>query len=238
MAEEENGTRAPANPETSAFVPASYTSILEEHNVAHKQRLARREILERIENEEFNGGCKQNAFIAHVAKEGSMGSSLESGDVPVLGNLLRSIGDVDHLTLILHSPGGDGTCVEKIVTICRAQCKHFRVIIPNRAKSAATMISMGADEIVMGHSSEIGPIDAQVPVVVAGIPRYISAQSFIDGRDSILERYKQAMIAREDTRPLLQMLATLDIPFIEECQRMMDFGREVVRNLLIRYMFA
>jgi hypothetical protein len=167
-----------------------------------------------------------------------MGSSLESGDVPVLGSLLRSIGDVDHLTLVLHSPGGDGTCVEKIVTICRAQCKHFRVIIPNRAKSAATMIAMGADEIVMGHSSEIGPIDAQVPVVVAGIPRYISAQSFIDGRDSLLERYKEAKKAKEDTKPFLQMLASLDIPFIEECQRMMDFGREVVRNLLMKYMFA
>jgi ClpP class serine protease len=224
--------------DTAPIGNASYTSILEEHNVADKQRKVRKEILERLEKKEFNGGCENNAVIAHIAKEGSMGSSLESSDVPVLGNLLRSIGDVDHLTLILHSPGGDGTCVEKIVTICRAQCKHFRVIIPNRAKSAATMIAMGADEIIMGHSSEFGPIDAQVPVIVAGIPRYISAQSFIDARDSLLEKFKEAKKNKEDTKPILQMFASLDIPFIEECQRMMDFGRDVVRGLLVKYMFS
>jgi len=187
---------------------------------------------------EFNDGTKNNAVIAQISKEGSMGSSLESSDVPVLGNLLRSVGDVETLTLILHSPGGDGTCVEKLVTICRAQCKKFRVIIPNRAKSAATMIAMGADEILMGHTSELGPIDAQVPVVVAGIPKYISAQSFIDARDTLLTKFDEAKKKKEDARPYLQMLASLDIPFIEECQRMMDFGRDVVRGLLIKYMFA
>ena len=217
---------------------ASYTSILEEHNVAEKQRKARIHLLEEMEKESFNGGCGKNAVVGQISKEGSMGSSLESSDVPVLGNLLRSIGDVDNLTLILHSPGGDGTCVEKVVTICRAQCRNFRVIIPNRAKSAATMIALGADEIIMGPTSEIGPIDAQVPVVVAGIPRYISAQSFIDAREALLEKFKAAKKAKEDTKPYLQMFASLDVPFIEECQRMMDFGRDVVRGLLVKYMFS
>jgi ClpP class serine protease len=238
---DEKGDDAPPitkSSENASVCSASYTSILEEHNIAEKQRKTRKDILERLEKPDFNGNCEKNAVIAHVANEGSIGSSLESGDVPVLGNLLRSIGDVDHLSLILHSPGGDGTCVEKMVTICRAQCKHFRVIIPNRAKSAATMIAMGADEIVMGYCSEIGPIDAQVPVVVAGIPRYISAQSFIDARDSLLEKYKEAKQAKEDTKAYLQMCASLDIPFIEECQRMMDFGRDAVRGMLIKYMFA
>jgi hypothetical protein len=81
--------------DTAPIGNASYTSILEEHNVADKQRKVRKEILERLEKKEFNGGCENNAVIAHIAKEGSMGSSLESSDVPVLGNLLRSIGDAD-----------------------------------------------------------------------------------------------------------------------------------------------
>jgi ATP-dependent protease ClpP protease subunit len=214
----------------------SYTSILEEHNVAEKQREIRKVLLRKMASKEFNNGQKA-AVITHITKEGSMGSGLETGDIPVLGNVLRKVGDVDILNLILHSPGGDGTCVEKFVSLCRNQCKHFRVIIPNMAKSAATMIALGADQIVMGPPSELGPIDAQVPVVVAGIPKYISAQSFIDARDSLLEKYKEARLKKEDTKPILQMIASLDIAHIEECQRMMDFGRAVVRKLLEKHMF-
>jgi len=224
--------------EVSAIVHPSYTSILHEHDVSEKQRQTRVDLLKEMEKKEFNSDKGPNAVIAHVSKEGSLGSSLEAGDIPVLGNVLRSIGDVQTLSLILHSPGGDGTCVEKVVALCRAQCKHFRVIIPNRAKSAATMIALGADEILMGPSSEIGPIDAQVPVVIEGIPRYVSAQSFIDARDALLKQYKEAQEKKEDPQPILQMIASLDIPFIEECQRMMDFGRDVVRELLSKYMFA
>jgi len=36
---------------------------------------------------------------------------------------------------------------------------HFSVIIPYKAHSAATMISLGADEIVMSDMSELSPID-------------------------------------------------------------------------------
>jgi len=220
-------------------VSPSYSAILQEHDIVSKQRDARRKLIEEIEKLEASATKKKKtAVVAHIAKEGALGGSLESPDIPVLGSVLRAIGDVDCLSLILQSPGGDGTLVEKIVEMCRAQCKHLRVILPNRAKSAATMIALGADEIVMGHISEIGPIDAQVPALIEGLVRYVSAQSFIDARKSLLDEYDKAVAAKKDTQPILQMLASLDIPYIEECQRMMDFGRDVVRKLLTKYMFA
>jgi hypothetical protein len=191
-----------------------------------------------MEAKEFNNNKTKCAVIAHITKPGMMGAGLASGDdIPVLGNILRSVGDVDVLNLVLHSPGGDGTCVEKLVSLCRNQCKTFRVIIPNMAKSAATMIALGADEIIMGPCSELGPIDAQVPVVIEGMPKYLSAQSFIDARDTLLERFKEAKKNRQDVRPILQMISTLDISHIEECQRMMDFGRDAVRKMLGEFMF-
>ena len=216
----------------------SYTSILEEHNIEQKQRGTRVELLKKMAKKEFNEGRPKNAVISHVANENMLGAGLETGDIPILGNTLRSIGDVDVLNLILNSPGGDGTCVEKYVALCRNQCKKFRVIIPYMAKSAATMLAMGADEIIMGSSSELGPIDAQVLVTTAGFPKYLSAQSFIDARDSLLKKYKEMKLKREDTKPILQMIATLDVSYIEECQRLMDFGRDVVVKLLKKYMFA
>lgn len=42
--------------------------------------------------------------------------------------------------------------------------EKFSVIIPYYAKSAAILLSLGADELVMGHPSEIGPIDPRIRV--------------------------------------------------------------------------
>lgn len=63
------------------------------------------------------------------------------------------------ILLILQS--GDG-CFEPaylISKMCKRQCKNkFVVSIPRRAKSAATLLSLGATEIHMGLLSELGPI--------------------------------------------------------------------------------
>lgn len=161
----------------------SYTSILKEHNIGQAQREKRIELLQQLSDPEFNDMKRPNAAIAHLSD-----GTLEPADIQALLNVLLEIGDVDTLNVILHSPGGDGTVVEKFVSLCRVQCKRFRVIIPHQAKSAATLIALGADEIIMGPSSELGPIDAQVPVTSAGLRRYVSAQSFIDARDNLLRR--------------------------------------------------
>ncbi|NLF30567.1 MAG: hypothetical protein GX591_06735 [Planctomycetes bacterium] len=127
--------------------------------------------------------------------------------------------------------------MEKFVALCRAQCKRFRVIIPNEAKSAATLIALGADEIVMGPTSEIGPIDAQIPVLANGMYRYLSAQSFIDARDQLIKKHGEQIAAGENTAATMQMLASLDLPFIQECERLMAFGGDVAKKFLVNHMF-
>jgi len=210
----------------------TYTSILEEHDVARSQREARKQLLQDIALPEFNDGGKPNGVVAHLSQ-----APLSASDIPVLGNVLLKIGDVKTLNLVLHSPGGDGTVVEKFVGLCCAQCNRFRVLIPNEAKSAATLIALGADEIVMGPPAELGPIDAQVLIIANGIPRMISAQSFIDARDMLLVQYAEQTKNGEDAGATMQMLATLDLPFIAECERLMEFGRDVARKFLEQYMF-
>lgn len=210
----------------------SYTAILDEHDVAKTQRDTRVKLLREMKKAEYHDGHNHNGVIAHISWD-----ALTATDIPVLGNVLLKIGDVDTLDLILHSPGGEGTVVEKFVSLCRAQCKRFRVIIPNEAKSAATMIALGADEILMGPPSELGPIDAQVEVIVGGVRKYLSAQSFIDARDGLVKKHQEQVAKNENTAATLQMIATLDLPFIAECERMMDFGRDVTKKFLMSYMF-
>jgi hypothetical protein len=62
----------------------------------------------------------------------------------------------------LDSPGGSATIAYKLMLELRHYFSKVRIVIPSFAKSAATLFAIGADEIVMGHSAELGPLDVQV----------------------------------------------------------------------------
>lgn len=71
------------------------------------------------------------------------------------------------ILLVVDSPGGriePAYLISK--TLKRIASNKFSVAVPRRAKSAATLISLGADEIHMGMVSQLGPIDPQV----SGLP--------------------------------------------------------------------
>ncbi|RYY02210.1 MAG: hypothetical protein EOO53_14340 [Gammaproteobacteria bacterium] len=68
-----------------------------------------------------------------------------------------------NIYLLLHSGGGKIEPAYLISKTCKSLTQEkFIVAVPRRAKSAATLISLGADEIHMGLMSELGPIDPQI----------------------------------------------------------------------------
>lgn len=66
-----------------------------------------------------------------------------------------------NLHILLASLGGDGETAVRLVRAAQAHCRELTVIVPDRAKSAATLIALGAHHIVMGTTSDLGPIDPQ-----------------------------------------------------------------------------
>src|SRR5439155_25941589 len=64
----------------------------------------------------------------------------------------------------LHTGGGDIDAGEKLISIVRTRVGigKLRVIVPDFAKSAGTLMALGADKIIMSDTSELGPIDPQV----------------------------------------------------------------------------
>lgn len=69
---------------------------------------------------------------------------------------------VPKLSIFLCSNGGSGTVPWRLVSLFREFSKSFEVLIPYRAYSAATLLALGADEIVMHPFGELGPIDPTV----------------------------------------------------------------------------
>lgn len=65
----------------------------------------------------------------------------------------------NNIDLMLYTRGGDMVTPIRIVKIIRSFCKKFSILIPYKVHSAATLIALGADEIVMTKLAELTPVD-------------------------------------------------------------------------------
>lgn len=132
-------------------------------------------------------------LIVYVANFNHPLGGVHLVDVMPFEEILRTIGPVDEVDLLLNSPGGEINATEKLVTMLRERYKNIRVIVPNQAKSAATMIALASDQIVMGYLSELGPIDSQIAVTNPdGTVRAIPAQSVLDSIQLMTDRIADA----------------------------------------------
>jgi len=201
-----------ANKQTSRTL--AYQRVLEEAQQGHSTRLYLYEKLE----EQLDG---KYAVVSFFTMFGHPRVLLQNSDADMLEEVLQNyeIGN-RQLALILNCPGGDGLAAERIITICRSFSKRgYTVIVPKQAKSAATMICLGAKEIIMSNTSELGPIDPQIS---------------LDGKNSyaaheIIESYEGLMAlatkAKGRIDPFLQQLQRFDardIRWVQSAQQLSD----------------
>jgi hypothetical protein len=185
---------------------------------------------------QLEDGDPPRKLIAYIA--GPAGGTISLEDAAPIGSMLDAIDTCDNLDLMLNSSGGFGEVAEKIIEMCREHCsREFRVIVPNYAKSAATMIGLGADVIVMGYLSELGPIDPQYTIAVGEIEQAVSGQSFVSAYDATQRLVQDAINKDEPAVGYLHSLSqsTMEPAFIEHCQRGIDFSRDVAEQYLPRY---
>jgi len=77
-------------------------------------------------------------------------------------DLLDKIGPTKKISLILHTNGGSTLAAWRLVNLIRTFCDRLEVLIPHKAFSAGTLISIGADVLVMTKQAALGPIDPSV----------------------------------------------------------------------------
>jgi hypothetical protein len=66
------------------------------------------------------------------------------------------------IALVIDSLGGYAKSAYRLATLLRRHCGGFVAVIPRCAKSAATLLALGAKDIYLGQYGELGPLDAQV----------------------------------------------------------------------------
>lgn len=144
---------------------------------------------------------------------------------------MATVHGLDHdkgLDLLLHTPGGGIAAAESLVSYLRSMFRgDIRVIVPQLAMSAGTMIACASLSIVMGKHSSLGPIDPQIH----GVPAH-----------GVLEEFERAVREiKEDPNRILvwrEVIGKYQPSFIGDCEKAIDWSNEMVKEWLVTGMFA
>lgn len=156
-------------------------------------------------------------------------TSIDSSDVLPFSDQL-SVLNGDKIDIILETPGGFAEIVEDLVRLIRTKYQKVGIIVPGTAKSAGTIFTMAADEILMGQTSALGPIDAQIG---SNGKRY-SADAFLEGLKKIVDAANKAQKLDLAYIPILQNISPGEI---QHCENAQNFSKKLVTDWLKEYKF-
>ena len=97
--------------------------------------------------------------------------SVCSNDVMGFYQMLERTGHRKKLYLFLKSNGGNGQASLRIVSLLRRYCEELVALIPLECASAATMIALGADRIIMGPMAYLTAVDTSITHKLSPIDR-------------------------------------------------------------------
>lgn len=197
----------------------NYTPLyraIEEHKYLRRQFL-----------NEIKKAFKVSGVIAYISPT----ASIDDLDPIVFEDLLYDLGKkkLKSLALILHSPGGSPDVAEKLVETIRDKSDKFYVIVPEKAKSAATLLSLGSDTIYMLEGAELGPIDPQIKLQDGN---WMPAKSIIDGYITMLSL--AAGVKDNELKALL--IQKIDPVLLDFCDKTIKHATAIAEKLLSNYM--
>lgn len=115
---------------------------------------------ERLDNYKWleeNRGSK--LLVYFTGDRQGMETQIAADILEYFSEQLDKIGKVNKISLMLYTRGGDTMAAYSLVNLIRQFCKEFEIIIPSKARSSGTIISLGADSIMMTKQATLGPID-------------------------------------------------------------------------------
>lgn len=151
---------------------------------------------------------------------------LEDADVDTLAGVLQSLDLSNGLALVISSAGGDGLAAERMIKVCRSfsGTGEYWAVVPGQAKSAATLVCFGASKILMGPTSELGPVDPQIAINDSGISRVISAFHVVVSFEDLFDR---ARMEEGNLEPYLQQLAKYDASIIQQYKAAIALSEDI-----------
>ena len=178
--------------------------------------------------------CASDFTDQNRAVQYGAGVQIDSGDKTGFSQALSDIRDERSLDVLIHSPGGIPTAAESIVKLLRPKFDHIRFIVPHAAKSAATMLALSGDEILLGEAAELGPIDPQLHIFIDQRSVTVPAGAAIDQFQRI---HNEVTSDPTTMRKWLPIIRQYGPSFLQECYNAINLSEDLVADWLERYMF-
>jgi len=153
--------------------------------------------------------------------------SIDVTDVDGFTDLVHSV-EGRSVDILLHSPGGSPEATERIVSIIRSQFDDVTFLIPHSAYSAATMLALSGNSIILHPSATLGPIDPQIN----GNPARSIRRGFDKIRDLLKAEGPEALPA------YLPLIEKHSIELLEICDDFLKLSKELATEWLSKYMFG
>lgn len=106
---------------------------------------------------EQDRGSRVIAFV--TSERVGLETMIAADAVAPFVSVLDEIGPTKKLSLVLDTNGGHTTAAWRLINLIRSFCDELEVVIPTKAMSAGTLMSLGADKIIMTKQAALGPID-------------------------------------------------------------------------------
>ncbi len=89
----------------------------------------------------------------------NMQTQIANDCVDLIADHLDAIFPAKKASLILYTIGGNTMSAWNLVNMMRMFCDELEIIVPARARSAGTLMCLGADTVIMTKQATLGPID-------------------------------------------------------------------------------
>ena len=174
-------------------------------------------------------------LLVYAADINKPKGALKPEDKTGFSDLLEGV-EGENVDILINSGGGFAEVTEVIVGMLRNKFKSVRFSIPNMAKSAATLLVLSGDKLLMDERSELGPIDPQVEYTLRdNEKRREAAEDILEGfkvaKDSL------AMEGPEATPAYIPLLDKYTIGLLRGCKNAIDLSRRLATEWLGMYMF-
>lgn len=164
--------------------------------------------------------------------------------LPFVFEHLTKMGKMKKLDLFMYSPGGLTMAGYGLANLVSEFCESFNAIVPFKALSTATLIALGAEEILMTKFGQLSPIDPSVEHVLGPLVKVSATQEArvpINVEDALsyldLARDKAQLKDEESMSKVFDHLSSSVHPLaLGAVNRVREQIRFLARNLLSRHM--
>lgn len=192
--------------------------------------------------------------------DGYFSENISEKDEITVYKLLKEKGEYrKSLIILLDTSGGNVFSAVKIMDLLRTKYDEITIAVPQKAKSSGTMMCCGADKLIMGPISELGPLDKPM-IHPNNETARISALDIVKSIDGMLDiaKDREITLAKELNKEfglpihkslslssdsisklISPMLCNEDVKIYNQAQRLLqiaeNYGKELLRNFMLKY---